>query len=130
MALSTATYTKSPSIGIDVTERKVTYTGTVAISASPGTYATGGLTLSLASGTLQRGVPDYVEIYSLTGSGWQYAYVPGTTIKDGKIKVLGAPADSGATTTTTALAELDAAATPAGVSGDTIRVRFTLTKGK
>lgn len=129
MALSTATYTKSPSIGIDVSERKVTYTGTVAISAAPGTYAAGGLTLSLASGTLQRGVPDDVRIFSTTGSGWTYVYLPGTTIKDGKIKVLGQiPSD--ATTGTLPLGELDVAATPASVSGDTIRVRFTLTKGR
>ena len=129
MALSTATYTKSPSIGIDVTERKVTYTGTVAISAAPGTYAAGGLTLSLASGTLQRGVPDDVRVFSTTGSGWTYVYLPGTTIKDCKIKVMGQiPSD--ATTGTLPLGELDVAATPASVSGDTIRIRFTLTKGR
>lgn len=129
MALSTATYTKSASIGIDVTERKVTYTGSVAISASPGTYAAGGLTLNLGTGTLQRGVPDYVEIKSTAGSGWLYVYVPGTTIKDGKIKVLGqVPAN--ATAGTLPLGELDVAATPATVSGDTIQVRFTCTKGR
>lgn len=129
MALSTATYTKSATIGIDVTERKVTYTGSVAISASPGTYAAGGLTLNLSSGTLQRGVPDNVEIFSKSGSGWLYRYIDGTTIKDGKIMVIGQkPTD--ATADTIPLTELAVAATPASVSGDTIGIRFTLTKGK
>lgn len=129
MALSTATYTKSTSIGINVSERKVTYTGSVAISAGPGTYAAGGLVLDLSSGTLQRGVPDHVQLISTAGSGWLYVYIPGTTIKDGKIKILGQkPTD--ATANVIPLAELDVAATPASVSGDTIKVVFTLTKGK
>lgn len=127
MALSTATYTKSATIPVDVSERCVTYTGTVAISAAPGTYATGGLTLNLASGTLQGGVPDEVRFDS--AAGYVYRYVNGTKITDGKIMVLGQePTNAGAGVLP--LTELAAGATPAGVSGDTIKIRFTLRKGK
>lgn len=127
MALSTATYTKSPTKTVDVSERKVTYYGTVAISAAPGTYAAGGLTLNLVSGTLQGGVPDDVSFSSL--NGWTYYYVDGTNITDGKIKIMGQEPTS-ATADVIPLSECAVAATPASVSGDTIKISFTMRKGK
>jgi hypothetical protein len=127
MALSAVTYTKSKTIPIDVSERKVTYTGAVAIGAGPGTYVQGGLTLNLASGTLQGGVPDEVRFES--ANGWVYKYVAGTKITDGKIQVWGQnPTD--ATATVLPLTELATDTTPASVSGDTITIRFTMRKGK
>lgn len=127
MALSTATYTKSATKTVDVSMRKVTYYGTVAISAAPGTYAAGGLTLNLVSGTLQAGVPDEVRFDS--AGGWVYRYVPGTNITDGKIQIFGQePTNAGADTLP--LSECAVAATPATVSGDTINIAFVMRKGK
>lgn len=127
MALSTATYTKSATKTVDVSMRKVTYYGTVAISAAPGTYAAGGLTLNLVSGTLQAGVPDEVRFDS--AGGWVYRYIAGTNITDGKIQILG---QEPANVTAGALpfTELAAGATPATVSGDTINIVFVMRKGK
>ena len=93
--------------------------GTVAIAASPDTYATGGLVMDFATMTLPPGhslpvnsVPKRVRIFSNktgTTSAYVYEYAPGTTISNGKIKAVAG-----------ALAEHSAAAVAAAVSGDTI----------
>lgn len=128
MATASAVYTKSKTIEPDVTLRKVTYTGTVAIDAAPDTYDDSGLTLNLASGTLQGGVPEEVRFES--ANGWFYKYVAGTKITDGKIEIWGQePSNIGIGALP--LTELgDGDAIPASVSGDTITIRFTMRKGK
>jgi hypothetical protein len=127
MADASAVYTKSATKQVDVSERKVTYYGTVAIDAAPDTYDVAGLTLNLVSGTLQGGVPDEVRFYS--ANGWVYKYVAGTKITDGKIEIWGQePTNAGAGALP--LTELGAVAIPASVSGDTIEIIFTMRKGK
>lgn len=93
--------------------------GTLAIDASPDTYATGGLAMDFAAMTLPPGmslpvntVPKRVRIFSHktgTTSDYIYKYAPGTTISNGKIVAIAG-----------ALAEHAAAAVAAAVSGDTI----------
>lgn len=87
--------------------------GTLAIEASPATYPTGGYVVSLAKSDIKsQRLPRKVEIQGT--SGYVYRFIPGTTNANGKIMVYtGAAAQS-------ALTELSAGATPAGVSGDVI----------
>lgn len=111
MALSTATVSVVKSWGGDAAYNVM---GTIAISASPGTYPTGGYTLSLADPLIKASrLPLMVIVQGL--AGYVYVFVPGTTIANGTLKVLtGAAAQS-------ALTEFTAGATPAAVSGDTIK---------
>ena len=113
MAVATATPTINafPN-GVDNTQRFTRIYGTIAISASPATYATGGLALSFSGlepiKSTQSPVIVYIE--SVKGSGFIYGWNQST----GKLQIFtGAAAQS-------ALTELSAAAIPAGVSGDTI----------
>jgi hypothetical protein len=116
MALSTikATIYAYPN-GNDNTERRQVLMGTLAISASPGTYATGGLSLANVFAVEQNktsnyNTPMYINIYSVSGSGYGYSYNRASN----KLQVFtGSAAQSPAT-------ELAAGATPAGVSGDII----------
>ncbi|HEY6020818.1 MAG TPA: hypothetical protein VIY48_13250 [Candidatus Paceibacterota bacterium] len=109
-ATATATVTKAFKAG-----RVIRAYGTVAITASPDTYTTGGITLSFAGkipGT-QR-APLNVDFNGV--SGFNYSYVKGTNISDGKIMIRvndagGVNAPEG---------EHTAVAIVAGVSGDTI----------
>lgn len=129
MATATATATKSTTILPDVSERCVTYYGTIAISASPDTYATGGLTLSFVSVAQQNSVPDEVRIWTDTPVGWQLCYKSGTKASDGKVLVFGyVPTD--ATAGTLPLGEFDnATAIPASLSGATIKFAAKFRKG-
>lgn len=88
--------------------------GTLAVGAAPGTYPTGGYTVSFADSNIKASrVPKEVTIHGR--AGYVYTFIPGTTNADGKVMVLtGAAAQS-------PLTELAAGATPAGVSGDTIQ---------
>lgn len=76
--------------------------GTLAVGASPLTYATGGLVLSFAgldvikSGAVPREVRVWSEPTSGSPSGYQYGYVRGTTRDNGKLAIL----QSGAGTVT------------------------------
>lgn len=122
MALSTATATIDTSKAPDVSERYITYYGTVAISAAPGTYATGGLALSFnVAGLVNASAPVEVVFRSTAGAATKYSYdyVPAATptIANGKIAVY------------TGDAEVAAGATPAGVSGDTIWFKAKFKKG-
>jgi hypothetical protein len=116
MALSTvkATIYAYPN-GNDNTQRRQILMGTLAISASPGTYPTGGFSLTNvfaleANKTSNYNTPMYLTVYSVSGSGYVYAY----NRANNKLQIFtGAAAQS-------PLAELSAGATPAGVSGDTI----------
>lgn len=127
MALSTATLTETAvttSGPSRAGSRMLEWWGTLAISASPGTYATGGLTMSFANfdAVKSSSLPVLVEIKSAHPAAsaqanlYVYSYAPGTSIADGTVQIFtGAAAQ-------TALTELSAGATPAGVSGDTIVV--------
>lgn len=112
MALSAVTTTISKTFMHDALFNVL---GTIAIGASPGTYPTGGFTLALNDPLIKSSrLPIWVDIKGV--NGFVYVYVPGTTTANGKLKILtGAAAQS-------ALTELSAGATPAGVSGDTIQI--------
>lgn len=123
MATATATMTLYPyPKGVDNTQRRKVLMGTCAVQASPAAYATGGLPITwsqLAPSASADGLseptttPLVADFYSISGSGFVYAYNKST----GKLQIFtGAAAQS-------ALTELtNASAIPAGVSGDTIEV--------
>lgn len=89
--------------------------GSVAISASPATYAAGGVVMSLAHPLIKAGrTPISVSVQGI--SGVTYAYVPSTDATLGKLKILVQDA-----TNNNPLKEItDGGAIPAAVSGDTI----------
>jgi hypothetical protein len=116
MANSTLTVTLyAHPYGSDNTQRNQRLRGTIAISASPGTYPTGGYSLNntfaieAVKSTLVN-KPGFVSFYSVSGSGYEYYY----NRANNKLQVFtGSAAQSPS-------AELSAGSTPAGVSGDTI----------
>lgn len=89
--------------------------GTIAIGASPLTYAAGGtVTAFNASGVQSSLAPSFVLVNGI--GGFIYRYVPGTTIANGKLMVFA----EGTVATNAPLVEHTVAAVAAGVSGDTI----------
>ena len=119
MANSTVTATAySYPNGTDNTQRRQIVTGTLAIQASPGVYATGGLSLSNVFNietikSSDNNSPAYLRFESVSGSG----YIYGWNKANNKIQIFtGAAAQS-------PLTELSAGAMPAGVSGDVILFR-------
>lgn len=108
MADSAVTFTPANSLTMGNVYR---VTGTLAVGAAPGTYTAGGITMSfLQSAVKATRLPLWVDI---TGqNGYEYVYVPGTTLANGKLKIL-----------TTANTEVTAGAMPATVSGDVISCR-------
>lgn len=116
MATATATFTQYvyPN-GLDETGRFERHIGTVAIQASPATYATGGLALSFLNESVKSNNPaQQVSIYSVAGSGYVYAYNAST----GKVQIFQSAGSAAP------LAELgNGSAIPAGVSGDTIEAQ-------
>ncbi len=119
VASATATFT-TEGYTARVDGRYITHYGTIAIDASTDTYATGGITLSLAAVPgMVNAIPDEVRIWSVAGAATRYCYdyKPGTTIANGKILAY------------TGDAEVTAGAVPAGVSGDTIKFSATFKKG-
>jgi hypothetical protein len=115
MALSTVTATiyAYPN-GYDNTQRRAIVRGTLAISASPGTYPTGGFSLAtvfkIESIKNVSGVPAGLFVYTVSGSGYIYVW----NRANNKLQIF----QSGGAATPQG--ELAAAATPAGVSGDVI----------
>src|ERR1700678_2920572 len=85
MAVATATWTQSPwPKGQDFFHRRFVAHGTIAISASPATYPSGGIPITLATPTNQNvlvlpanshGSPITVYIESRAGSGYQYNWI-------------------------------------------------------
>jgi hypothetical protein len=115
MALSTVTATVYPyPAGVDNTQRREIIRGTFAISASPGTYPTGGFSLATAfkieAVRNVSGVPVALTIMSVSGSGYAYGWNRAAN----KLQIFQGAAGAGPEL------ELAAAATPAGVSGDVI----------
>lgn len=109
----------------DVSERKVTYYGTLAVSADPDVYVSGGNTLSFAGKVPHAQKPDEVRIWSETLADliYRFQYVTGTTIANGKVIVITGAAGADA--------ELAAAAIPAAISGDAaLRFKAIFKKGQ
>lgn len=108
--------------GQDTTMRRKSTYGAAAISASPATYAAGGLVFSFAAPVfdVSSQTPIDLEIKSISGSGYIYQWVKSS----GKVKVFsGAAAQSPLTELT------DAEAIPAGVSGDVLAYHAQFLKG-
>lgn len=83
--------------------------GTLAVAAGPDVYVAGGLVLDLTDGKVKASRPPiWVDFSSANGN--VYAFIPGTSISNGKLKIMSA-----------ANTEIAASAIPATVSGDTIR---------
>jgi hypothetical protein len=122
VALATPTFSagSNPLTAADETQKNEHLWGTIAVDASPATYAPGGLVCAFASGSAPRsGYPPleirvWSEPTSGTPSGYTYQYVRGTTQANGKLVIM----QDGSTSPS---AEIPTAAVPAGVSGDTIR---------
>ena len=128
MAASTITVTINST---DWTGKNLIVYGTVAWSASPDTYSTGGNTMSFAGfdDIKSDGLPNFVEVFSQptaanhAANSYVYQFLTGTTLANGTLQIFtGAAAQ-------TALTELSAGAVPAGVSGDTIKFRASFPRG-
>ena len=111
---------------MNVQDKYVTLYGTITPS---GSYATGGDTLNITGATLPpgasipfTGLPVSFWIFGQTISGYVYSYVWGTTNANGKLGVQQNAAGAGA------LAQIAAAAYPAGVTSDVIRFEATYRK--
>lgn len=122
MALSTVTpKVYAHPMGIDNTQRRIKVSGTLTISPSPGTYATGGLAIVWTFTDLLTGsaillnttstAPIMAYVTSVSGSGYDYAWNKVTN----KLQIF-----TTGTATQAAKAELTAAAVPAAVSSDVI----------
>jgi len=83
--------------------------GTVAIDANPATYATGGIVMNLSHPLVKAQGPPIV-VYVQGIGGLFYAFVPGSTVSNGLLKLF--------TAVGTELG--NGVAIPAGNSGDTI----------
>ena len=120
VAAATPSISAFPS-GIDNTQRHLVVYGTVAIGASPLTYATGGVAMSftgLEPLKTSNLTPLWCDVRSVSGSGYVYIY----NASSGKLQIFtGAAAQS-------PLTELSAGAVPAAVSGDTINFKAEFLK--
>src|SRR5271166_3116209 len=117
MTVAVATATVNPTVlnAIENTQKSVWVRGTVAIGASPLTYATGGITMSFTAILEQIKsdlVPTYVRVWSQPAAAsaaanqYVYTFLPGTTLANGVLQIFtGAAAQ-------TALTELSAGAIP------------------
>jgi hypothetical protein len=108
MAVATITLTKT---AVRPLPAAVQFEGTVAISADPDTYATGGLVVPWANkgGSTKPPIPGTVRFAGK--SGYTYEYDDANTKLMIRTDLTANPS-----------AEIAAAAIPAGVSGDTIKV--------
>lgn len=79
-----------------------------------GSYVAHGDTLNLAGMVPSTQVPFFVAIVGLDAAGYLAAYVPGTDITSGKVKILEDAGSAGA------FAELAAGSYPAGITGATV----------
>jgi hypothetical protein len=95
--------------------------GTIAISASPATYATGGIPMNLFQPLIKATFPPLLVIVQGQGAGttgtlFVYEYIPGADASAGLLKIF-----TGGAGSTAVLAEFtNTTAIPADVSGDTI----------
>ncbi len=90
MADGTLTPTIDKTLPADVTDRYVTYYGSLAVSAAADTYVAGGVVLSFSGKVPNSGVPTRVEVWDeYAGLGYVYQYIKGTGIADGKLLIRG-----------------------------------------
>ena len=82
--------------------------GNMTVQAGPNLYVVGGIAFSLSSPLIKASRPPLMVSF-VGQNGQYYAYVPGTNISSGKLKLFSAFGT-----------ELTAVAIPAAVSGDTI----------
>jgi hypothetical protein len=103
-----------------VAGNKFLIVGTIAISASPATYVTGGIAMSLFLPLVKATLtPIIVVIQGI--NGYIYKYVAGADASTGLLKIFVQDGVSG-----NPLAEMaNATAIPAAVSGDTINFQAT-----
>lgn len=98
--------TLSVSLTPDVSEKYITYFGTLAVSNAAHVYVTGGVVLSFAAVVPHNSAPVWVDIKSNGPSSGSllntFTFVPGTAIDDGKVIILVA---NGASTGVQALQE-------------------------
>lgn len=111
-AVATPTITRRFKVG-----RTIQVFGTIAITASPATYATGGLVCDF-SGKIPgcKKAPLNVEVNGINGFWYSFAY--GSGINNGKLLAYVATSVGGGNLPQTEAT--NAAAIPAGISGDTI----------
>jgi hypothetical protein len=93
---------------VDSTGKQVYVVGTITAS---GSYSTGGDTLDLTNQSFipADALPKQVSIFTQTGQVFNYAWVLGAALNNGKVKIY----QAGGT-------ELGAGAYPAGITGDII----------
>jgi len=121
------------SFSVTTTDRSTNAIRVYGTIAASGSYSTSGDTLSFAGFDQIKSdtIPFFVTIQSQKGtgaSGFEYRFVPGTTMANGKMQVFGQQPTS-ATTGVIALSELAAGAYPAGVTGDAILVEAVFVFG-
>lgn len=127
MATATATATLDTTIHKDVSERYFGVYYTVAISASPDTYANTGLTLNLAKpGVPANAVPAYVRVWSEDpADGYDFKYQRGSRIDNGLLFIMASV--TVANGTGPGLVNMtNGTAIPAAISGDTKLRAFAL----
>ena len=110
LALATPTVTQQWFDG-----KRLHIIGTIAIGASPLTYAPGGPVMDLTGvGILSSRIPEWAHIKG--AAGFLYRYIKGATNKLGTVMIFA----EGAVSANAPLLEHTTAAIVAGVSGDTI----------
>ena len=115
MASAVATVTITDERYTWVSGNKYVVIGNVAIGASPLTYVTGGVTMSLLVPLVKASRSPILVDFNCQ-SGYVYQYVPGTDASNGKLKIF----VQDAVATNSLLEMANALAIPAAVSGDTI----------
>src|SRR5437660_617035 len=86
MAVATAVVTVPDNRSGRVSGNKYIVTGTVAIDASPATYAAGGITMSLAKPLIKASrAPVRVVVKGI--AGYIYSYVKGSDNSNGKLMI-------------------------------------------
>jgi hypothetical protein len=117
MAVAVATVTVASNTSTWIEGGIFNCIGTVAISPSPATYTTGGISMPLQGGLIKASrKPVRVSVTGI--NGYTYQYVNGTDNSNGTLKIFVQDAVS-----QDPLVELtNASAIPANVSGDTISV--------
>lgn len=98
-------------------EKLIQAIGTITMS---GSYTTGGDTLDFVGKIHTGRAPEFVEI--IGESGFLYRWVKGTTLANGKIKVMQGDNDNGSDGPAV---EVASGALPAGVTGDVVRYKAT-----
>ena len=121
MSAAVATVTLTDERNTFVIGNKYFAFGTMAISASPATYTTGGIACSLNVPLIKASrAPHFVQVFGqgagTTGTLFVYRYIPGADSSSGLLKIFTSNGAAAA-----GLAEFTSAgAIPADVSGDTI----------